>query len=65
MALPETIRKAQKEKAYIRRYGLKYNIHTDADIITHLEKQSSIQGYIKKLIRADIAAHGGEREESK
>lgn len=65
MALPETIRKAQKEKAYIRRYGLKYNIHTDADIIAHLEKQSSIQGYIKKLIRADIAVHGGEREELK
>ena len=49
MALPETIRKAEKEKAYIRRYGLKYNIHTDADIIAHLEKQSSIQGYIKEL----------------
>lgn len=58
MALPETIRKAEKEKAYIRRYGMKYNIHTDADIIAHLEKQPSIQGYIKQLIRADIAAHG-------
>ena len=58
MALPETIRKAEKEKAYIRRYGMKYNIHTDADIIAHLEKQSSIQGYIKQLIRADIEAHG-------
>ncbi len=66
MALPETIRKAEKEKAYIRRYGLKYNIRTDADIIAHLEKQSSIQGYIKKLIRADIAARAGaDKEESK
>ena len=55
MALPETIRKAEKEKAYIRRYNLKYNIHTDADIIEHLSKQSSMQGYIKKLIRDDIA----------
>lgn len=66
MALPETIRKAEKEKAYIRRYGLKYNIHTDADIIARLEKQTSIQGYIKKLIRADIAAHtSADKEESK
>ena len=65
MALPETIRKAEKEKAYIRRYGLKYNIHTDADIIAHLEKQSSIQGYIKQLIRADIAAHAPEASDRK
>ncbi len=55
MALPETIRKANKEKAYIRRYGLKYNVNTDADIIAHLEKQDSMQGYIKRLIREDIA----------
>lgn len=58
MALPETIRKAAKEKAYIRRYGLKYNIHTDADIIAHLAKQGSIQGYIKRLIREDIEKTG-------
>ena len=55
MALPESIRKAEKEKAYIRRYGLKYNVNTDADIIAHLEKQTSMQGYIKRLIREDIA----------
>ena len=56
MALKETIRKAEKEKAYIRRYGLKLNIHTDADIIARLDDVPSMQGYIKKLIRADIAA---------
>lgn len=56
MALPETIRKAAKEKAYIRRYGLKLNINTDADIIAHLDKQTSMQGYIKQLIRQDIEA---------
>ena len=55
MALPETIRKAAKEKAYIRRYGLKLNVNTDADIIAHLEKQPSMQGYIKQIIREDIA----------
>lgn len=58
MPLPETVRKAEKEKAYIRRYGLKLNVHTDADIIAHLERQPSMQGYIKSLIRADIAAAG-------
>ena len=56
MALPETIRKSAKEKAYIRRYGLKLNINTDADIIAHLDKQTSMQGYIKQLIRQDIEA---------
>jgi hypothetical protein len=55
MALPESIRKAQKEKAYVRYYSLKYNVHTDADIIEHLSKQKSKQGYIKQLIREDIA----------
>ena len=55
MALPETIRKAAKEKAYIRRFGLKLNVNTDADIIDYLQKQPSMQGYIKQLIREDIA----------
>lgn len=54
MALPETIRKAAKEKEYTRRFGLKLNTNTDAAIIQHLEKQPSMQGYIKKLIREDM-----------
>lgn len=33
---------------------LKLNIRTDADILEHLDKQESRQGYIKALIRADI-----------
>ena len=60
MALKETVRKAQKEKAYIRRYGLKYNVNTDADIIAWLERQPSMQGAIKAAIRAQI-----EKEKSK
>lgn len=60
MALKETVRKSQKEKAYIRRYGLKYNVNTDADIIAWLERQPSMQGAIKAAIRAQIA-----KEESK
>lgn len=34
--------------------GMKLNRNTDADIITHLQKQEAIQTYIKNLIRADI-----------
>lgn len=55
MALPETIRKAEKEKAYTRRYQLKLNTNTDKDVIARLSEQESMQGYIKRLIREDIA----------
>lgn len=36
---------------------LKLNLKTDADIIAVLESAQSVQGYIKALIRADIARH--------
>ena len=50
------------KRAAIKRYDatntrqvhLKLNCNTDADILEHLEKQESIQGYIKDLIRIDI-----------
>ena len=38
-----------------RRYGFKLNKGTDADIIAKLDSVPSMQGYIKALIRADIA----------
>ncbi|MEE8886719.1 MAG: hypothetical protein SOI56_09230 [Eubacteriales bacterium] len=41
-----------------RRVMLKLNKNTDADIIEKLEAQDSMQGYIKKLIREDIAKNG-------
>lgn len=34
--------------------SLKLNNKTDADILRHLDKQASKQGYIKALIRKDI-----------
>ena len=37
------------------RLGLAWNNKTDADIIAKLNEQESKQGYIKALIRADIA----------
>ena len=60
MALKESIRKAQKEKAYIRRYGIKLNTNTDKDIIEWLAAQPSMQGAIKAAVRAYI-----EQEEQK
>jgi hypothetical protein len=35
--------------------GLRFVKTTDADIIAHLEAQPNKQGYIKALIRADMA----------
>ena len=59
MAL-KSIRKYQKEKAYIRRYGLKLNTNTDKDIIDWLAAQPSMQGAIKAAVRAYM-----EQEEQK
>ncbi len=39
-----------------RQLRVKLNKKTDADILLHIDKQPNIQGYIKQLIRADIAA---------
>ena len=37
-----------------RFYGLKLSKNTDADMISWLDSQESIQGYIKALIRNDM-----------
>lgn len=42
-------------------FGLKLNRKTDAEIIEKLQSQKNRQGYIKELIRRDIA--GEEPEE--
>lgn len=60
MATKESIRKASRDKLYTRRYGMKLNMNTDADIIAWLERQPSVQGAIKAAIRAQI-----EKEELK
>lgn len=38
-----------------RRVVVNLNINTDQDILAHLEKNDNVQGYIKALIREDIA----------
>lgn len=52
----------ESDKKNARTFSLKFNINTDADIIAHLKQQENKQSYIKRLIRADIAAHGGTQE---
>ena len=50
------INKFNKEKT--TRVTVRLNKNTDADILAHLETLSeSKQGYIKRLIRADMASN--------
>lgn len=48
-------RQARYDEANTRQVHLKLNLKTDEDIIKRLEEVDSIQGYIKELIRADMA----------
>lgn len=42
-------------KSHVKRYVVNVVMTTEADIIEQLEKQDNKMGYIKKLIREDIA----------
>lgn len=52
-------RRARQQAAYDKRATkqilLKLNRNTDADILEQLDAQENRQGYIKRLIREDIA----------
>ena len=54
--LTEAKRKAIKkyDSANTKQIHLKLNLNTDAAILEHLEKQKSVQGYIKELIKEDM-----------
>lgn len=52
------------DKDNTKQVKFKFNLRTDADILAHLEAQPSVQGYVKRLIRADIAAQA-EKEADK
>lgn len=43
------------EKSNVKRYVVKLVINTESDIIDRLEQEENKSGYIKKLIRDDIA----------
>ena len=48
---------AKYDKANTTGVYLKLNKETDSDILEHLGKVGNKQGYIKELIRSDIAHH--------
>lgn len=55
MATEAQIRAQKKyDAANTKQFHLKFNRNTDWDIIEKLDNVSNMQGYIKKLIRADL-----------
>ena len=52
----ETKAHAEWTKANSQTFTVRLHNTRDADIIQHLSKQASRQGYIKELIRKDIAS---------
>lgn len=48
---------AKYQKKNTRMFTLRLNLNTDMDIINKLEQVKNKQGYIKQLIRTDIAGH--------
>ena len=62
MATKHTIAQAKYDKENRRVYGFRLHNTLDADIIKKLSSVPSMQGYIKQLIRADIARTRTENE---
>lgn len=63
MPMTEAQKRAQKRyatrrKERTRQVCLKLARDTDADVVAYLDAQENIQGYIRSLIRRDMAAHG-------
>ena len=52
-AQTEAVKRYQERNT--RLMSIRLNLNTDADIIQRLEEVDSKQGYIKKLIRQDMA----------
>ena len=47
--------RARYDAANTRHIKLKLNLKTDADILAKLQAEPNTQGYVKRLIREDIA----------
>ena len=54
MPTRQTINHYKYDAANTRRFVLKLNLKTDADIIAVVEAQESMQGFIKQAIREKI-----------
>lgn len=55
MATKHTISQAKYDALHRRNYGFRLHKELDADIIEKLASVPSMQGYIKQLIRDDLA----------
>lgn len=56
---------AKYDATHCKRYSLKFHIIKDEEIVDKLASVDSIQGYIKKLILADIKSSGLDQKSSK
>lgn len=59
MPTAKTIRDARYDAKSSTRYALKLNNRTDAALIERLQSVGSVNGYIRRLIREDIARNPG------
>lgn len=50
------------DKDHMRFFGLKLSLAKDPDLIRRIEQQPSMQGYLKQLIRDDIARNPDPEE---
>ena len=53
--MPDSTAKRRWDRQNTKQVMMKLNVNTDADIIQHLGSVFNVQGYIKSLIREDIA----------
>lgn len=56
MATKASIRQAKYDAANSKRYNVKFNNKTDADIIEKLSSVPNVQAYIRQVIRQDIGS---------
>lgn len=65
MGTPRTKAVNKYHKLRCRQYCLCLNKSTDADIIDMIDSQDNKQGYLKRLIRQDIAKGGTSGTEAR
>lgn len=62
MATKASIAKMKYDKTHVKQYPLRMNLVYDADVIEKLSSVPNVQGYIKQLIREDIARTENKNE---
>lgn len=58
MAKNSTIIKNRYDKAHMKQFLLKFHLVNDADVIEKLSSVPNMQGYIRQLVREDLARTG-------